>query len=390
MRRLVQAIGEATWGLLAQPRRLIGAGLATSLGIGLFVAAWTLNVTAGQQISASFDAFRATEVRVSSDTGGGDWIPADYLERLAQMSAVVTAQKLTDLDSVTISTSVPERPDLGTSLSARAWGVDDDGPRAIAAVIDGSRMEPTPGETPTVLLGGRVAAALGIDTVDGVQSIWINGNPAVVRGIIRSVGRRREILDGIVVLDRDAATLGLHSVADEIIIETVGGGAAQVAEQAPLALRPDNPEAVTAIAPPDPEQFRRRFEGDIKQGLFAISGVAILIGAMTISSTIATSILSRTAEIGLRRALGARAGDILAMVIAEGATMGFFGGLVGASLGVVGAIAVSARLGWNPIVDPAATGLAVGAGVVIGILSALPPGFRATRIDPAEALRSVN
>jgi putative ABC transport system permease protein len=388
--RVFAAISEATWDLLAQPRRLIGAGLATALGIGLFVAAGTLNTTASQQISAAFDVYRATEVRVIQSHSGTetDWIPGDYLDRLQRLAGVTTAQMIADLDQGVISSSPPGRPDLGTSVAAHIWGVDEGGPRALGAVIDGSQFGQPYGDVPTVLLGSRLAADLDINTIDGIQAVWLNGNPAIVRGIIRSLGRRTEILDGAMVLTNDSNSLGLHAIADEIIIETVGGAAQSIAEEAPLALRPDNPTLASAIAPPDASQFRQTFESSIRQALLAISGVAILVGALVIGSSIAGSVLARTAEMGLRRALGARSTDLLAIIAAEGTIVGFFGGTAGASLGLVGAIAVSSHLGWKPIVDPLAPLLGVGVSTLIGLLASSVAGIRAARIDPAAALRS--
>jgi ABC-type antimicrobial peptide transport system permease subunit len=81
--------------------------------------------------------------------------------------------------------------------------------------------------------------------------------------------------------------------------------------------------------------------------------------------------------------------DVFATVVAEGAVIGLFGGVVGSSLGVVGAIGVAASLGWNPIVLPSAPIIGTASAVAIGILAGLLPGVRAIHIEPVDALRSV-
>ncbi len=389
---MFEAFGEALWGVLARPARLVGAGVAASLGIGLFVATWTVGVTAERQVADTFDALRATEVRVVGVRAGDSvaWVPADYRQRLSQLPAVVAVEHLTDFGEAAISPSGPERTDLGPSVGARVWGVGVRGPSAMRAVVDGQWLDEAAARigTPTALVGARLARDLGIQVVDGVRAVWVDGSPFVIRGIITEIPLRPELLDSIVVLRDQALAIGLNPAMAEIVIETSPGGAATVASQAPLALRPEDPSGLTAIAPPGPEQFRQRIEGDIRVGLLAVSGIAVLVGVMALSNAIALSVISRTSEIGLRRALGARSPDVFATVVAEGAIIGLFGGVLGSSLGVAGAIGLAVSFGWNPVVVPLAPVLGTVSGVAVGIAAGIPPGVRAIRIEPVDALRS--
>jgi len=392
MKRLVEASGEALWGVLARPKQLLGAGLAAGLGIALFVATWTVSVTAQRQVADTFDALRATEVRVlgTRTDDSTAWVPSDYDSRLRQLPAVVAVEHLVDFGEEIVSDSSPDRPDLGPGLTARIWSVDLNGPKAMRAVVEGGHLDDAASQMHTrmVLIGGRLAAEMGIDVADGVRAIWIGESPFVVRGLIRDAPLRPELLDAVVVLHQDALAIGLSPTAAELVIETAAGGANSVATQAPLAIRPESPNELTAVAPPDPGQFRRRIEDDTRVALLAVSGIAVLVGAMALSNAIALSVIARTPEIGLRRALGARSLDVFATVIAEATIIGLIGGIVGSSLGIAGAIGVAAWLGWNPIAVPLAPVLGTGAGVVIGVIAGVLPGIRATRIEPVAALRS--
>ncbi|MDA8019970.1 MAG: ABC transporter permease [Thermoanaerobaculia bacterium] len=118
-----------------------------------------------------------------------------------------------------------------------------------------------------------------------------------------------------------------------------------------------------------------------------VAGFVVLVGVVVVTNLTLVSISRRRAEIGLRRAVGARTGDILAQVLVETLWVTVAGGALGVALGLwaagllAGHLEVSASVSWRTM----AIGLA--ASVAAGVASALLPARRAASIDPVDALR---
>jgi macrolide transport system ATP-binding/permease protein len=118
-----------------------------------------------------------------------------------------------------------------------------------------------------------------------------------------------------------------------------------------------------------------------------LGGLSLVVGAIGIANITLVSVMERTGEIGLRRAIGATRGHIAAQFLFESASMGVIGGILGASLGVIIVVAVSAWQVWTPVLDPAAPFLAPLIGGAIGFLSGIYPAMRAALLEPVEAFR---
>ncbi len=98
------------------------------------------------------------------------------------------------------------------------------------------------------------------------------------------------------------------------------------------------------------------------------------------------SVLERTSEIGIRRAVGARRRDILAQFLFESGVLGGVGGVVGIVLGVFGAWVVTRTAEWPVLVTVESVLLASGMAVATGVISGVVPAHRAATVDAIVAL----
>jgi putative ABC transport system permease protein len=121
--------------------------------------------------------------------------------------------------------------------------------------------------------------------------------------------------------------------------------------------------------------------------LAAIASVSLLVGGIGIMNIMLVSVTERTREIGLRMAVGAGARDVLSQFLVEAVVLSGIGGLVGIGIGSGGALAVSHFAHWPAMVSPQAIVLAVVFSGAVGVIFGFYPAWRASRLDPIEALR---
>ncbi|HXB49513.1 MAG TPA: ABC transporter permease [Streptosporangiaceae bacterium] len=397
--RLADLTGEAIAGLLQRPGRSALTVLGTVAGIGGFVAIVALSQTAAGQIGKEFNVQDATQVTVN-DTGarsGPDGRTMDFPMNadalVDRIHGVVAAGVWWPVNFGNISVSaLPPSADgtkVGLPVSAASPGaLTASGAQLAAGVLFNQFHEATAQDV--AVLGKSAAAQLGISSLVNEPAIFIGGQPFTVIGILADDPRLAQFNLGVTVPESAALRLwGSPQPAGpaQMLIHTKLGAAQVVAEQAAVALQPDDPKVLTATAPVNPAQLKKSVTASFNAVFLALAGVALVIGAVGIANTTLVAVLERSSEIGLRRALGARPRHIATQFLAESTALGLFGGLVGACLGVLVAIAVTVAEHWTALLDARIVFVAPAAGAVIGLLAGLYPALRASTIEPADALR---
>jgi putative ABC transport system permease protein len=128
------------------------------------------------------------------------------------------------------------------------------------------------------------------------------------------------------------------------------------------------------------------------QGIFnivmgAIASISLLVGGIGIMNIMLASVLERTTEIGLRRAIGARKRDIRIQFIAEALGLSLAGGVAGIALGYAISRGVAIYSGWSTIITAASIGLSFGVSSLVGLIFGIYPAVQASNLDPIECLR---
>jgi putative ABC transport system permease protein len=393
---------EALAGVAARPARLVLLTLGTVLGIAALVATVGIGQTAAGQVTQRFDEATATRVVVEAREGEGPGeegavalsrLPWDAPERLTRLNGVAAAGTYAQVDvgGATVS-GLPVADPAATAtqdvpVAAGSPGLFE----AVRAQLHAGRLYDAGHDgrgDPVVVLGRYAAERLGVERVDSQPSIFIGDRPFTVIGIVSSVGARAELLDSAVMpVGTARAVYGLTAL-QAVEIRTELGAAQLVARQAPIAISPNDPELLDVNAPPRPGQLRRDVVGDVNALFLVLGGVALLVGGLGIANVTLLSVLERISEIGLRRAVGATRIHIAGQFLVESGIVGLLGGLIGATVGVLATVGVSAFRDWTPLLDMR---LAIGApllGALIGLLAGTYPAWRAATIEPIAALRA--
>ena len=121
--------------------------------------------------------------------------------------------------------------------------------------------------------------------------------------------------------------------------------------------------------------------------LLVVALISLVVGGVGIMNIMLVSVTERTREIGLRMAVGARSWDIMWQFLVEALVLCLTGGAIGILLGWLASYLVTRFLGWSTLISPAAIVVAVVVSAGVGLIFGFYPAWKASRLDPIEALR---
>jgi putative ABC transport system permease protein len=251
---------------------------------------------------------------------------------------------------------------------------------------------------PVTILGKNTAEVVfpGLDPIG--REVRIRGFPYRVIGVLEEQGSILGIsLDNRAIAPARSPiqkVVNPRGVIDNIVIQTLDPQdipAAMVELEAILRvenrLRPGEPNNFELETAEDSLSFWDRISTILFMALPGLVGISLVVGGIVIMNIMLVSVMERTREIGVRKAIGARRRDIVVQVIIESATLSGAGAFLGVLVGV-GLTWVVATVSPMPAaVAPQWVTLGVALGVAVGMVAGVYPAARAARLDPVDALR---
>jgi len=254
------------------------------------------------------------------------------------------------------------------------------GPSDTNVVVIGGRLASTYFKSPLginqgVVIGGRAFRVVGVMN-DSSTSVYMPINQAYPL----LTDKNRDTYDRIVVQVRD--------------VNQVANASAAITQAMTLRRHVTNKPDFSVSDPSAQLATRQATVASLTMFLTAIAAVALIVGAVGIANTMFTSVLERTKQIGIMKAIGATRGDILALFLFNAALIGLIGGIIGAIFGYILAQGMPMLLSFGPggnntvaVVKITTVLLAVGISVLIGLVAGFIPAWSGSKLKPVDALR---
>jgi putative ABC transport system permease protein len=224
---------------------------------------------------------------------------------------------------------------------------------------------------------GVMAQQAGSDSdVEGVEILSRNN---LVVAPLNTVMRRFEDNNSFLKDEIDGVYIRVKPGSDSV--ETAG------VIDAILAATHKDAGDYTITVPAGLLEQKRRTSSIFKIVMICIAGISLLVGGIGIMNIMLATVLERTREIGIRRAIGARQSDIVRQFLTEAVMISILGGFIGILFGVTLSQVIAAAAGWSTVVTFTSIAVAFGVSVGIGLLFGIYPAVQAAKLDPIEAIR---
>ena len=373
--------------ILATKTRSFLTMLGVIIGVASLVALTSIANGATSGISDTLSSLGTTQITVSSSTETGltedDADAIAELDDVAAVSSSVRGNGTATLGSVSTDVTL-----TGVSSGYAETNQPDVAVGSFLPAFEGS------GSTRMVVLSAVAADDLGVQESDIGATVSIDGLPFTLAGVLD-----------------DATGFGAGGTA-YVSLETARSMFAQVPYVSTITLLASSEDTVDSVQSAVDTLLRQRAGLDADadapfstsnmasllssldsiQSLLAIllggiASISLVVGGIGIMNIMLVSVRERTREIGVRRAIGARQGQILSQFLIEAVVLSVVGGILGLAVGLLASAVIATIGGWAFTVSGATLAIALAFSAVVGVVFGVWPARTAARLQPVDALR---
>ena len=379
----------AVYGVKARKGRAALTSIGIGIGIAAIVAVSGIAASGSADLLSTLESLGTNLVKASPQAGffgTQEELPEGVIGMVERIGPVeeVTSTTQTDL-LVRRSNFISEFEGGGISTIVTS--------SELLNVIGGKLSEGrfiTDGlsDLPVTVLGNVTAKRLGITNLSQPSKILIDDEWFGVIGIIEELKIHPD-LDRSVFIGYGAAKklFDINEEPTTIYLRANPTFIEDVVEVIAPSMNPENPDQVEVSRPSDALEAQQAVEASFTNLLLGLGSVALLVGGVAIANVMVMSVLERRMEIGVRRSIGATRREIRYQFLLESIVLSGIGGLVGVMLG---SLITLAYTNYTNIVFSIPVWQILGAVVLallIGAISGVYPAIKASKIQPAEAVR---
>ena len=379
----------ALYGVRARRGRAALTSIGIGIGIAAIVAVTGISASGRADLLATLESLGTNLIKASPQAGFFGTQPklpdgvVGMVERIGPVEEV-TSTTQTDL--------IVRRSDFISEFEGGGISTIVTSPELLQVVggnlIEGRFIQDGLSNIPVTVLGSVTASRLGINTLETPTKILIGNewfgvvgildelkiHPDLDRSVFIGYGVAKTLFD----IDKEPTTIYVR--ANPTYIE-------DVVEVIAPSMNPENPDQVQVSRPSDALEAQEAADAAFTNLLLGLGSVALLVGGVAIANVMVMSVLERRMEIGVRRSIGATRKEIRYQFLLESIVLSGIGGLVGVVLGT------GVTLGYTNYTDivfsiPVSQVLgAILLALLIGAISGVYPAIKASKIQPAEAVR---
>ena len=379
----------ALYGVRARRGRAALTSIGIGIGIAAIVAVTGISASGRADLLATLESLGTNLIKASPQAGffgTQEKLPDGVVGMVERIGPVeeVTSTTQTDL--------IVRRSDFISQFEGGGISTIVTSPELLQVVggnlIEGRFIQDGLSNIPVTVLGSVTASRLGINTLETPIKILIGDewfgvvgildelkiHPDLDRSVFIGYGVAKTLFD----IDKEPTTIYVR--ANPSYIE-------DVVEVIAPSMNPENPDQVQVSRPSDALEAQEAADAAFTNLLLGLGSVALLVGGVAIANVMVMSVLERRMEIGVRRSIGATRKEIRYQFLLESIVLSGIGGLVGVFLGT------SITLGYTNYTDivfsiPVSQVLgAILLALLIGAISGVYPAIKASKIQPAEAVR---
>ncbi len=394
MSRLREILGTALAGLGARKVRTALIMLGPMLGVGAIVGAIGMSESAKGDLKQTLRELGTNliVVRASDAFGGGGGepvLPAESVERVLRVPTVEQVTAIREVASVGVYPT-EESAEYFEALPASVRVADAELPEVLDIGFRSGRWLNAADEATgsrSIVLGSDLASEFALMGSE-IRDVLLSGRRYGVVGILERVDLVPTV-NNTAFISQVAAEedFDIEPEPTALYLRVQEGTTEKSVEVLPIAIALGGSETVSTEVPSSLLEAEAQVDKTLQAIVIAMGALALVVGGVGIANVMSISVIQRSSEIGIRRALGHSRGIIAVQFMIEAFLVGIGGGTAGALFGAA-AVSVGARVqGWVFTLDPLLLVWAGALAVVVATVAGIYPAMKAARLEPLETLR---
>jgi len=383
----------AMTGLLARKVRTLLLLLGPMIGVAAIIAAVGLTDSAKGDLKKKVDELGTNLIEVSASSAFGaenPTLPEDALDRSLTVVTVEKVSSVVELSNITV-TPYEEASEKYEIVPVPVLAADALLPDVLEVPMVSGRWLNAFDESEgarTAVIG--VGLAKEYEYLPGeVRTIELSGLPYAVIGVLDSVELEPGFETAVFIPFASAE----HDFLDDDIepnkmyVRVNTGTEKASADALKTAINLGGPQEVKTDIKSEALELAAQSDRQLQLIVVSMGLLAIIVGGLGIANVMSISVIQRSAEIGIRRALGHTRRIIALQFLLEAVVVGVLGGVMGVLLGMLSIFIGASIAGWVFVMAPWLAPAGIVLAIVISVLAGLYPSTRAARLEPLETLR---